>query len=134
MGETAKEKMEWMAIWAAKNGAALVLNGECGFGRECVGIQVNGSYPDYHWYDDDTYDQLDKNGAVWQPKDAYHKCEVVAVLGHGEEAESQLFEWLQWFDTHGFKVQTGEIKLSKPLDAISMMMGKNKFQRMVKQI
>lgn len=127
-----QEKMEWMAIWAAKNGAALNLEGECGFGRECVGIIVGGSYPDYHWYDYDTYDQLDKNGEVWIPEDAYHKAEVVAVLGRGEEAEAQLFEWLKWFDNEGFKVEKGRTGSKRPLDVIQLMLGRDRFQRMVK--
>jgi hypothetical protein len=127
-----EEKFNWMAKWAAKNGVALNLEGECGFGRECVGITVNGSYPEYEWDDDETYERLDNNGEVWAPEGAYHKHPCVAVLGRGEEAEGQLYEWLKWFDENDFKVETGDIKMEAPLDPILLMLGRNHYQRMVK--
>lgn len=60
---THEEKVQWMAVYAAKNNMQLTLNGECGFGRECVGVLVNGHYPEYKWYDDDGM-RLDNNGSV----------------------------------------------------------------------
>lgn len=64
----------------------------------------NGKYPDYKWGGPFSDEEEDQNGDVWTPEDAYHKHECVAVLGRGENAESQLYEWLQWFDREGFKV------------------------------
>jgi hypothetical protein len=130
--ETRDSRIQWMAVWAAKNGAALELEGECGFGRECVGVSVGGSYPDYHWHNDRTGDQEDANGSVWCPVDAYHKHDCVAVLGRGEEAERQLYDWLRWFDANGFKLESGQVK-NPPMDAISILMGKHRYVRMVKK-
>lgn len=127
---TREEKLNWMACWTANHACTLALEGECGFGRECVGILVGESYPDYEWHDDNTYERLDNNGDVWIPPDAYHKHPCVAVLGRGEEAESQLYEWLKWFDDNGFKIESGFVPNVR--DPILMMLGKHKYQRMVK--
>ena len=126
------EKIQWMAMWASKNNLVLHLEGECGFGRDCVGVSTGSSYPDYEWYDDD-YERADKNGEVWTPKDAYHKHPCVAVLGRGQEAEEQLYEWLKWFDGNGFKLETGVQAVDPKLGAIGFMLGKHLYARMVKQ-
>lgn len=131
---THEEKIQWMAIWAAKNNLQLVLDGECGFGRECVGVTAEGHYPDYEWYDKETYERLDKNGEVWLPKDAYHKHPCVAVLGRGEDAESQLYDWLRWFDANGFKLETGTQEVDPRLGELAYIMGEDKYSRMVRQV
>lgn len=131
---THEEKLSWMALWAAKNGLQLQLKGECGFGRECVGITTEGHYPDYEWYGDeeDDYERKDKNGKVWTPENAYHKHPCVAVLGRGEGAESELYEWLKWFDENNFKLETGDLKVDPKLGVIGFMLGKHRYARMVK--
>jgi len=108
---TRDEKTQWMATWVATHGLKLELYGECGFGRECVGVTVGDNYPDYMWNDDD-FNRIDGNGDVWVPDDAYHKHPCVAVLGRGEQAESQLYNWLKWFDDHGFNLEIG----NQPVD------------------
>lgn len=130
-----QDKIAWMKDWAEKRGAVLVLEGECGFRRECVGIECNGNtYPDYEWYESgDCFERADNNGDVWTPPDAYHKHPCVAVLGRGEDAESQLYEWLQWFDKNGFELETGDVVRSKPFDPIELLLGRNKYARMVKK-
>ncbi len=125
---TREQKIEWMAVWAAKNGCALALEGEVGIGRPCVGILVDGNYPDYHWYAEKTYERCDPNGEVFAPRDAYHKHDCVAVLGRGEEAETQLFEWLTWFDDRGFKV-TSNMDAEIARDPIRVMMGQHNIVR-----
>lgn len=119
---THDQKIEWMAVWAAKNGVALVLKGECGFGRECVGISVDGHYPDYDEEDD----------SVWCPSDFYHKHPCVAVLGRGEHSESQLYDWLKWFDDNGYTVETGSQPVDPSLGVIAYALGKHRYARMVK--
>lgn len=101
---THAEKIEWMKKWCEENGLALTLEGECGFGRECVGVLAsNACYPDYAWHNyDGDYERLDNNGDVWVPEDAYHKHDCVAVLGRGEKAEAQLYDWLKWFQDNKF--------------------------------
>lgn len=128
---THEEKLSWMALWAARHGCALSLNGEVGFGRDCVGITAADAYPDYEWFDDD-FNRVDNNGEVWIPKDAYHKHPCVAVLGRGEHAEAQLYEWLHWFDQHGFTVQTGHQKPEPRLGELAFLLGKHRWTRMVK--
>ena len=128
---THKEKLTWMAEYAMKNKSAITLGGECGFGRKCVGLLVSGTYPDYEWYDED-YNKVDPNGDVWTPKDAYHKHPCVAVLGRGEEAEAQLYEWLKWFDDNDFVVK--EVPNPKSnLSQIELIMGRATEKRMVKR-
>lgn len=128
---THQDKLTWMAVWASKNKVTLNLEGECGFGRECVGIIAETNYPDYEWYDDD-YNRVDTNGEVWKPENAYHKHPCVAVLGRGEKAESELYDWLKWFNDNGFTVETGAIPNVR--DPISIMLGKHRYYRMVKKI
>ena len=101
---THNEKISWMEEWCKKNGLSLQLDGTCGFGRECVGVVVYDTYPSYQWYDEYTHERVDDNGDVWIPDDAYHKHPCVAVLGSGEQAEAQLYEWLRWFDENNFRV------------------------------
>lgn len=128
-----QEKIDWMIQWAHKNKLRLELEGECGFGRECVGVLADTvGYPDYKWSDNETWERLDKNGDVWVPEDAYHKHPCVAVLGRGTAAESQLYEWLKWFDDNKFSVETG-MSEKKNLHLIEIVMGKHKYARMVKQ-
>lgn len=126
------EKIEWMKKWCGENNLTLILEGECGFGRECVGVLAsNGCYPDYAWYDyDGNCERLDNNGDLWTPIDAYHKHECVAVLGRGENAEEQLYEWLKWFSDNNFKL---ECVFTGKRDAISMLMGSHIQARMVRQ-
>jgi hypothetical protein len=125
---TREEKITWMAVWAAKNGFALELEGEVGFGRECVGILSHDTYPDYMWFDD-KYKRLDNNGDVWIPENAYHKHHCVAVLGRGEGAEDQLYQWLRWFDEQGFKKETGS---TGKTDMVSMIFGQHMYHRLVR--
>lgn len=128
-----EEKLKWMALWAARNGLRLELAGECGFGRECVGVVADGNvYPDYVWHDEDTLERLDSNGDVWTPPGAYHKHPCVAVLGRGEAAESQLFDWLQWFDANGFKLEKGAASMDPQLGVIGVLLGKHRYARMVR--
>ena len=126
-----KEKIEWMVLWAHKNKVLLELEGECGFGRECVGILAEGHYPDYQWYDSD-WNRADNNGDVWIPDNAYHKHECVAVLGRGEVAEAQLYDWLKWFDDNNFKVEITPREIQKGIDPLFLMIQGMYNVRMVK--
>lgn len=128
-----EEKVQWMALFAARNRATLDLEGECGIGRECVGLSANGSYASYAWFDDD-YERIDNNGEVWRPKHAYHKHDCVAVLGRGVEAEEELYEWLRWFDDNGFILETGsEAPPNGGWDEIDLLFGRHTYTRMVKK-
>jgi len=130
-----KEKIAWMREWVAKHKMSLVLEGEVGFGRECVGISMNDKYPEYFWFDDEG-ERADSNGDVWIPSDAYHKGPYVSVLGRGVRAESQLFEWLKWFADNNFVVESGSTGLVFDRDDgvayIQRLLGHDRFVRMVK--
>lgn len=127
---TREEKTNWMIMWAHKNQCVLTLEGECGFGRECVGILADGKYPDYEWHDKE-WNRADKNGDVWTPEDAYHKHPCVAVLGRGERAEEQLYQWLKWFDENNFKLEVFDKDLSG-MSQIDIIFGGITDVRMVK--
>jgi hypothetical protein len=76
-----EDKIKFMQEWCQKQNLTLVLEGEVGFGRQCVGVlsEQCGAYPDYIIFDED-YNIVDGN-EVWTPEDAYHKHPCVAVLG-----------------------------------------------------
>lgn len=127
---THKEKIQWMTNWCVKNNCKLELKVDCGFGRNCVGISYDETYPDYKWCDEN-YNRIDNNGRVWTPKDAYHKHPCVAVLGHGEEAEKQLYDWLKWFDENNFVLE-----VTKNPDFVmeeDVIMGRDILKRMVRK-
>ena len=128
-----QEKIKWMAVWAAKNKLQLDLEAECGFGRQCVGVSTEGHFPDYQWFDQNTYKRLDKNGDVWIPPNAYHKHECVAVLGRGEDAEAQLYDWLKWFDENVFVLETGNNEMDPKLGLMGVLLGKHRYARMVRK-
>lgn len=133
---TREEKIEWMQKYCNEHGLELELDGTCGFGRPCVGVLINGLYPDYIWYSADYSRRIDKNGRVWVPKHAYHKHECVAVLvtdeNTQESAEDELFNWLWWFENNGFVVETRELEHRTVLDKI---LGQDSYYaRMVKKV
>ena len=84
------EMIAWLRTWCKKEGLTLILEGECGFGRECVGVasMADGTYPDYEWYEDNYEERVDMNGDVWTPGNAYHKHPCTAVLGRGTAPSS----------------------------------------------
>lgn len=125
-----KDKIKWMKSWCKTQKLNLSLQGECGFGRPCVGVMARDIYPDYVWHDE-KYNRIDPNGEVWVPKDAYHKHPCVAVLGWGEDAESQLYDWLRWFDSNGFSLTVKELS-SAGMSDIDKALGMHLEVRMVK--
>jgi hypothetical protein len=80
--------------WATEHGAVLDLEGECGFGRECVGISVG-----HQWLDYAAEPSLAPPPSV--APNAYHKHECLAVLGRGDGAIHQLFEWVMFIEESG---------------------------------
>ena len=126
-----KDEIEWLDSWCKKQNLKLILEGECGFGRECVGVSSgdeNETYPDYEWHDED-YNRVDKNGDIWTPDDAYHKHPCVAVLGRGQNAVHQLYEWCVWFEENDFMFKTYDVECKDPIE---LMLGRNKHYVMEK--
>ena len=135
------DETAFLALWAARYGAALQLEGTCGFGRECVGITHGSSYPDWqdtdgmmkHWDSGDHEAQCKGAGACqwvspWEVEaaappagleDAYHKHPCLAVLGRGRNAVHQLYLWVKHLDDSG----VGIVALDRqPTDAVSAML------------
>ncbi len=103
--------------WASRNKVIYEDEGECGFGRECVGITAGENWIDLgptttkHFesasgYSDDYEDQeIDED--AYAPEgvtDAYHKHDCLAILGRGPEAIHQLYLWVKNLADHGFSI------------------------------
>ena len=118
-----KDKIEWLQQECKELGLTLSLEGECGLGRSCVGVLfVKGEdsfYPDYQVTDEDGY--IIYGAEVWTPKDAYHKHPCVAVLGHGDDSISQLYDWMKWFKDNKYFLNIVKKDLSSIEDPIVRM-------------
>ena len=54
---------------------------------------------------DSTYLDYEDQRGIWTPEDAYHKHDCVAVLGHGDDALEQLYQWAKWLDENRYGVE-----------------------------
>lgn len=80
--------------------------GECGFGRECVGFSHGDSWIDHNPYNHGgDYERIEKYACeACEPPDgvnAYHKHDCLAVLGRGEESVIQLATWVKNMQDQG---------------------------------
>lgn len=97
-------------IQAFANEHKLIFNdeGECGFGRECVGLNIGEKWLDYNPHNSTTYESIkeyyDQRFYEVAPTDAYHKHDCVAVLGRGDEAIRQLSDWVDKLNELGVEV------------------------------
>lgn len=85
-----------MRIFAQENKCYLTTEGECGFGRPCVGVLHGEIYPDY--------DPEDERLCAPEGVEAYHKHNCIAVLGRGEQAIDGLYRWLLKLKQHKAKL------------------------------
>jgi hypothetical protein len=101
---TRAEQIVYITEWASRYGATLQFNGEVGFGRPCVGILKGDHYIDTA--DVKNVEAYQPGGDWWQPEDAYHKHDCLAVLSYGDNdaALAQLYEWVRWLDGHGYGI------------------------------
>jgi len=83
--------------------------GECGFGRECVGLTNGSNYVEYNPTDSVNYDYIkgfyDERFYDITPPDAYHKHTCIAVLGRGDNAIRQLSDWVDRLTEIGVVVE-----------------------------
>lgn len=93
---TREEMRLWMLEWCTRHECILQLNGEVGFGRECVGIMVGDHYVDYDDPSLCSYDLV---------PNSYHKHDCIAVLGTGAECEEELYEWLKFLDERHARIE-----------------------------
>lgn len=103
--------------------------GECGFGRECVGLRHGDSWLDHNPHSrSGDYDPIKELAcdAAYPPDgvDAYHKRNCLAVLGRGEGAIEQLARWIQHMESQGkVSVRTYETGASGIQALISGVIG-----------
>ena len=103
---TREAQIVYLTEWAARYRCSLQLSGEVGFGRDCVGILKDSHYIDTAGIKGETaYNFNSEPYSWWEPEDSYHKHDCLAVLGHGDEALAQLYEWVRWLDGHGYGVE-----------------------------
>jgi hypothetical protein len=96
----------YITEWAARYQCSLQLNGQVGFGRDCVGVLKGGTYIDTQDIKNETACNHEYGpGSWWEPEDSYHKHDCLAVLGHDEGALEQLYRWVKWLDDHGYGVK-----------------------------
>lgn len=83
--------------------------GECGFGRECVGLMKGSNYVDYNPINNASCDYVKGfyNEKLYEivPKNAYHKHNCLAVLGRGESSIIELSEWVDKLNKLGAVVE-----------------------------
>lgn len=83
--------------------------GECGFGRECVGLTNGTNYVDYNpmCYSNDDYvkEFYDERLYDIAPEKAYHKHDCLAVLGRDEDSIRQLSDWIDKLNELGATVE-----------------------------
>lgn len=102
---TREAQIVYLTEWAARYRCSLQLNGQVGFGRDCTGILKDSTYIDTQDAKNATaYNHESEPGSWWEPEDSYHKHDCLAVLGHGDEALDQLYQWVKWLDAHGWGV------------------------------
>lgn len=100
---TREAQIVYITEWAARYGATLQIAGQVGFGRECVGVLMGGTYIDTA--DIKEREAYVEGGDWWEPEDSYHKHDCMAVLGRGDSALAQLYEWVRWLDSHGYGIE-----------------------------
>lgn len=105
---TTEQCIEVIKAFADKHNIQYELEGEVGFGRECVGFLKGENYVDYnpicgpdYEYVLDFYDERLSNIT---PENAYHKHDCLAVLGRGEQSIQQLAEWVVKLEELGVEI------------------------------
>jgi hypothetical protein len=108
-------------LWAAQN-KVVISDGECGFGRKCVGVLgLDDSWVEYN-------DGYYGRGATLNPEElptnAYHKHPCIAVLVHDDEefAWRELSEWLDLLIAKGYAVEYEENKYDEGTSVIEMLL------------
>lgn len=80
-------------VWAADN-RVIITEGECGFGRECVGITAGNQWVDWRVTNMQSYQYEEGYYDGFVPDTAYHKHDCVCVLGQDDAAWADLMVWL----------------------------------------
>lgn len=128
---TIEKKRDYLTQFAGKWGLTFSETDEIGFGRKCVGFLKNNHFLEYNLYDDDTYEPIDGFYSAKlheiTPEDAYHKHSCVAVLGGGEDAIRQLYDWV--LELEKLNIEIVDVEVSK--SELGALFG-NKFKPAIK--
>lgn len=107
-----KEYIDNIQEFANKHKIVFEPEGECGFGRKCVGLMHGENYVDYNPTHDTTYEPIEgfQDERLYDivPPNAYHKHNCLAVLGRGEEAIKQLSDWVDKLKELNATIETYE--------------------------
>ena len=92
--------------FATKHKVIFEDEGECGFGRECVGFLAQGGcYVAFNPTDDSTYEIIEDfecdNAEAPDEVDSYHKHNCMAVIGRDDEAIIGLAKWVEKLESFG---------------------------------
>jgi hypothetical protein len=105
---TTQDQLSDVRLWLAEQGCILELNGEVGFGRECVGVLWQTHYVDTpgSGYNDWPEGMNGPDDRLMPPDDvdAYHKHDCLAVLGRDDQAIDGLLRWVQKIRDNGGRI------------------------------
>lgn len=87
--------------FSVKHNIKLIIDGEVGFGRKCVGFLKNLSYVQFNPIDLQDYEPIEhlQDVRLYPPNevtDAYHKIDCLCVLVHDENYEKALYQLYKW--------------------------------------
>lgn len=109
--DTLAEEEQFLRDWAADNKVVYDPEGECGFGRECVGMRSGNHWVDLQVLDGATYLPVEGESLPWVDVcapagvDAYHKHDCLVVLGRGPEAIHGLYQWVRQLEAKNIGVE-----------------------------
>jgi len=109
-----EESLKICQDFALKHKVIFDDEGECGFGRECVGFRSRNTWINHNPLNyDGSYEPIKEfsDDRLYSPGDinAYHKHDCLAVLGRGEQAIIQLATWVKHLENLG-EVEIVEFK------------------------
>jgi len=97
--------IEYLQAFATKHKIVFQDEGECGFGRECVGLSHGDGWIDHNPHNLTNYEAITGTACAEArenaPEDAYHKHDCLAVLGRGDGAVGQLANWMRALEAAG---------------------------------
>lgn len=117
-GPTIEEKIEFMQLWAARNKCYLELEGQVGFGRECVGILQGNSYVDTPGSGHNYHPEYEEVQPPETVDSTYHKHDCLCVLGRDEDAIHQLYVWVKKLADNGAVVEIQDRPYTGGVDAM----------------
>lgn len=135
---TPADMTAWLLAWCARHGLRLDVDGECGFGRECVGVSNGEQGLRSAWVAYDTHSPVEQGyrpipgqealAPGGEAPDAYHKDDLLCVLGRGDYALAQLYRWVRRLDAGGATV---ERDVPKPIPDLASLLGVTTYTRIV---